>query len=58
MSIYYYNIVCVSPIDEETGLHQNYFRDYNAETGRYQQGDLIGLGVGLICMRMWMKIRY
>ncbi len=29
--------------DQETGLHQNYFRDYEPSTGRYIQSDLIGL---------------
>lgn len=29
--------------DEETGLHQNYFRDYDAETGRYLQEDPLGI---------------
>jgi RHS repeat-associated protein len=29
--------------DTETGTHYNYFRDYNAVTARYQQGDPIGL---------------
>lgn len=33
--------------DEETGLHYNYFRDYDAETGRYMQHDPIGLDGGL-----------
>jgi RHS repeat-associated protein len=30
--------------DEETGLHQNYFRDYDPGLGRYVQSDPIGLG--------------
>ena len=29
--------------DEETGLTYNYFRDYDAKTGRYIQNDPIGL---------------
>jgi len=29
--------------DVETGLHQNYFRDYDAETGRYVQEDPLGM---------------
>jgi RHS repeat-associated protein len=34
-------------LDEETGLHYNYFRDYDAVTGRYVQSDPIGLEGGL-----------
>ena len=33
--------------DADTGLHYNYFRDYDAVTGRYVQSDPIGLGGGL-----------
>jgi RHS repeat-associated protein len=33
--------------DKETGLHYNYFRDYNPAIGRYVQSDPIGLGGGL-----------
>ncbi|MGI9302296.1 MAG: RHS repeat-associated core domain-containing protein [Gammaproteobacteria bacterium] len=33
--------------DSETGLHYNYFRDYNPATGRYIQSDPIGLAGGL-----------
>ncbi len=33
--------------DEETGLSYNYFRDYDAVTGRYVESDPIGLGGGL-----------
>lgn len=33
--------------DVETGLHYNYFRDYNPSTGRYIQSDPIGLEGGL-----------
>jgi RHS repeat-associated protein len=33
--------------DEETGLHQNYFRDYDPKTGRYVQADPIGLRGGM-----------
>jgi len=32
--------------DAETGLHYNYFRDYDPTTGRYPQSDPIGLGGG------------
>jgi RHS repeat-associated protein len=33
--------------DEESGLHYNYFRDYDPETGRYIESDPIGLAGGL-----------
>jgi RHS repeat-associated protein len=33
--------------DEETGLHYNYFRDYDPQTGRYPQSDPLGLKGGL-----------
>ena len=32
--------------DEETGLHYNYFRDYDPKTGRYIESDPIGLDGG------------
>ncbi|SEK50576.1 RHS repeat-associated core domain-containing protein [Roseateles sp. YR242] len=32
--------------DKETGLNYNYFRDYDATTGRYVQSDPIGLSAG------------
>jgi RHS repeat-associated protein len=34
-------------LDDESGLHYNYFRDYDGATGRYIQSDPIGLGGGL-----------
>jgi RHS repeat-associated protein len=33
--------------DKETGLHYNYFRDYDPQTGRYVQSDPIGLDGGV-----------
>jgi RHS repeat-associated protein len=33
--------------DQETGLHYNYFRDYDPTIGRYVQSDPIGLRGGL-----------
>jgi RHS repeat-associated protein len=32
--------------DQESGLHYNYFRDYDPRTGRYIEPDPIGLGAG------------
>lgn len=33
--------------DSETGLHYNYFRDYDPATGRYAQSDPIGVAAGV-----------
>jgi RHS repeat-associated protein len=33
--------------DQESGLHYNYFRDYDPRTGRYVESDPIGLAGGL-----------
>ncbi len=33
--------------DSETGLHQNWWRDYKKEIGRYEQADPIGLAGGI-----------
>jgi RHS repeat-associated protein len=33
--------------DQETGLHYNYFRDYDPSTGRYIESDPIGLAGGI-----------
>jgi RHS repeat-associated protein len=33
--------------DVETGLHYNYFRDYDPQTGRYIQSDSVGLEGGI-----------
>ncbi|WP_137818657.1 RHS repeat-associated core domain-containing protein [Pseudomonas sp. 2FG] len=33
--------------DQESGLHYNYFRDYDPQTGRYVESDPVGLGGGL-----------
>lgn len=33
--------------DDETGLHYNYYRDYNPSIGRYGESDPIGLKGGL-----------
>jgi RHS repeat-associated protein len=41
--------------DSETGLHQNYFRDYDPKTGRYIQADPIGLAGG---MNLYPYVQY
>lgn len=33
--------------DVETGLHYNYFRDYDPQTGRYIESDPVGLAAGV-----------
>jgi RHS repeat-associated protein len=33
--------------DEETGLHQNFHRDYNPALGRYVEADPIGMWGGI-----------
>ena len=33
--------------DKETGLHYNYYRDYDPSTGRYVQSDPVGLAGGI-----------
>jgi RHS repeat-associated protein len=33
--------------DAETGLHYNYFRDYDAKSGRYVESDPVGLNGGV-----------
>ena len=34
-------------LDRETGLHQNYYRDYDPSLGRYVTPDPLGLGGGM-----------
>jgi RHS repeat-associated protein len=41
------NVLPGQYFDSETGLHQNYFRDYDPKTGRYIQADPIGLAGGM-----------
>jgi RHS repeat-associated protein len=43
--------------DGESGLHYNYFRDYDPETGRYVQSDPIGVMGGLIITYTFMVIQ-
>jgi RHS repeat-associated protein len=38
--------------DGQAGLHQNYFRDYDSATGRYQQSDPIGIDAGINTYRI------
>lgn len=46
--------------DQETGLHYNYFRDYDPRTGRYIQADPIGLegGINLYPYALNNSLRY
>lgn len=44
--------------DKETGLHYNYYRDYDPQTGRYIESDPIGLRGASILMRMSKEIRF
>jgi RHS repeat-associated protein len=43
--------------DKESGLHYNGFRTYAPQTGRYTQGDPIGLDGGGIGLGMWVEMR-
>ena len=45
--------------DAESGLHYNYFRDYDPELGRYVQADRIGLlGASLTISSMTARLRF
>jgi len=44
--------------DRETGLHYNYFRDYDPGTGRYIESDPMGYVVALIHTHTSMPIRF
>ena len=43
--------------DVETGLHYNYFRDYDPGTGRYIESDPIGLAGGCECLCLCVRKR-
>ena len=47
MSLHYSQRFPGQTYDAETGLHYNFHRDYNPQTGRYVQSDPIGLGGGM-----------
>lgn len=47
MSIVFTQVVHAMYYDKETGLEYNYYRDRDAQTGRYIQSDPLGLGGGL-----------
>ena len=47
LSLHYSQRFPGQTFDAETGLHYNFHRDYNPQTGRYVQSDPIGLGGGL-----------
>ncbi|QQZ29728.1 RHS repeat protein [Thiothrix subterranea] len=47
LSLHYNQRFLGQIFDAETGLHYNFHRDYNPQTGRYVQSDPIGLGGGM-----------